>query len=109
MKGRLKTLGSRVATAPSRVGTVQPGSWRGDKQTSTQRGYGYRWQKVRAAFLAANPLCVMCEREGRITVATVVDHVIPHRGDERLMWDEANLQTLCASHHSRDKQRDEQR
>lgn len=38
----------------------------------------------------------------------VCDHVKPHRGDERLFWDEANLQTLCKPCHDRDKQREEQ-
>ena len=26
------------------------------------RGYGYRWQKARTAYLALNPLCVVCQR-----------------------------------------------
>jgi len=25
----------------------------------------------------------------------VVDHIVPHRGDETLMFNEANLQALC--------------
>lgn len=77
--------------------------------TSSQRGYGGRWQKVRAAFLKRNPLCVKCMDEGRITAGTVVDHLIPHRGDPVLMWDEDNFQTLCGPHHNRDKQREEKR
>jgi 5-methylcytosine-specific restriction enzyme A len=104
---RLTTLKPRVSTAPSRLKVAEPGSWRAGK-TSTQRGYGYRWQQARAAFLARHPLCVMCEQAGRVTAATVVDHVVPHRGDQRLMWDESNWQPLCAPHHSRDKQREEQ-
>jgi 5-methylcytosine-specific restriction protein A len=27
--------------------------------------------------------------------ATVVDHIVPHRGDPVLFWDEANWQGLC--------------
>lgn len=49
----------------------------------------------------------MCEREGRITAAKVVDHIIPHKGDQTLFWDKANWQSLCAPHHNRDKQREE--
>ena len=37
----------------------------------------------------------------RFTAATVVDHVIPHRGDSHLMWDESNWQALCKSCHDR--------
>lgn len=72
--------------------------------TAASRGYGSRWQRARAAFLAEHPLCVMCEREGRVTAATVVDHIDPHRGDMEKFWDSSQWQSLCASHHNRDKQ-----
>lgn len=84
-------------------------SWRGGKATAAARGYGYRWQKARAAFLSIpeNVLCRMCAREGRITEATVVDHIVPHKGDQVLFWDRANWQPLCAPHHNSDKQAEE--
>lgn len=44
--------------------------------------------------LAKEPLCRMCKAAGRITAATVADHIIPHRGDERLFY-EGELQSLC--------------
>jgi 5-methylcytosine-specific restriction endonuclease McrA len=47
----------------------------------------------------------MCLDAGGTTPATVVDHVVPHRGDQRLFWDERNWQPLCTRHHNRDKQR----
>jgi len=60
----------------------------------------YRWQKLTKQFLTQNRLCVRCLEEGRTTVATVSDHIIPitHGGPQ---WDTTNLQPLCASHHSR--------
>lgn len=66
-----------------------------------------QWCKARASFLAANPLCVMCDAKGRVTPATVVDHIRPHRGDYEMFWSAWNWQPLCASCHSRDKQRAE--
>ena len=67
--------------------------------------YDYRWQTARADYLRANPLCVFCERLGRVTAATVVDHKTPHRGDARLFWDRANnWQSLCTPCHSGTKQ-----
>ena len=63
-----------------------------------------RWKRRRAAFLQANPLCRMCEAQGRTTLATVVDHVKPHKGDEALFFDEENWQGLCATDHSAAKQ-----
>jgi 5-methylcytosine-specific restriction enzyme A len=71
--------------------------------TSVERGYGSRWQKARLIHLAGEPLCRLCSAEGRIEQATVVDHVIPHRGDMQLFWDETNWQSLCEFHHDRDK------
>jgi len=41
----------------------------------------------------------MCEAQGRITLATVVDHIVPHRGDRDLFFDPTNLQSLCKPHH----------
>lgn len=81
-------------------------SWRTDKRKTSERGYGWRWQKARAAFLSRpeNVLCRMCKAEGRITAATVVDHKVPHRGDEVLMWDQENWQPLCKPHHDGAKQ-----
>ncbi|MDR5009433.1 HNH endonuclease [Agrobacterium fabacearum] len=42
-------------------------------------------------------------------LSTVVDHVIPHRGDKRLFWFRGNWQSLCTPCHSSTKQRQEQR
>lgn len=75
--------------------------------SSASRGYGSKWQKARATFLAQHPLCITCKRSGKITVATVVDHITPHRGDQALFWDRKNWQPLCKPHHDRDKQREE--
>lgn len=74
-----------------------------DKQrgTATQRGYDSRWRKARKTFLSRNPLCKHCEEEGRLTPATVVDHVVPHKGDKVLFWDKDNWQPLCTRCHNR--------
>ena len=68
-------------------------------RSAASRGYSSRWNKARRAFLAAHPLCEECLKEGRYTKATVVDHIIPHRGDPKLFWDESNWQALCKRHH----------
>ena len=69
--------------------------------SAAARGYGARWQRYRLDFLRRNPLCVLCKEEGTVTAATVVDHIVDHKGDERLFWHEANHRALCASHHNR--------
>lgn len=82
-------------------------SWRAGKESSTKRGYGYKWQQARAGYLSKHPLCVYCARVGRDTQATVVDHRVPHRGDMKLFWDSANWQPLCKPCHDGQKQREE--
>jgi len=67
--------------------------------TTAQRGYGGRWQKARETFLKRDPLCAECRRNGRVTLARIVDHVIPHRNDQELFWDTSNWQPLCKRCH----------
>ena len=70
-----------------------------DRASASVRGYDGRWKKARIRFLKAHPLCVECQKQGRLVKATVVDHIVPHRGDAKLFWDEANWQSLCKSCH----------
>jgi 5-methylcytosine-specific restriction protein A len=64
------------------------------------RGYGSTWRRARAAYLNEHPLCIECESNKVLAPATEVDHIIPHRGDMVLFWDETNWQPLCKPHHS---------
>lgn len=77
------------------------------RESSSKRGYNSRWQKARDTFLRRSPLCRMCHEEGRITPALIVDHIIPHRGDQELFWDTGNWQSLCKWHHDSVKQAEE--
>lgn len=104
---RLKTLQNRVATHKPSLKVINSDSWRSTKTSSNDRGYGYKWQQARLQHLQQQPLCVYCERQGRITAASVVDHKIPHRGDMNLFWDRANWQSLCSACHSSVKQKEE--
>ena len=65
------------------------------------RGYNAEWRRARKTFLQKHPLCAECRKNGRLTPATVVDHIIPHRGDRKLFWDENNWQSLCKDCHDR--------
>lgn len=66
-----------------------------------------RWLRLRAAQLRDAPLCRLCMDAGRVTPATVCDHVEPHRGDPVRFWG-GPFQSLCASCHSGTKQAEEQ-
>jgi 5-methylcytosine-specific restriction protein A len=74
------------------------------RPSARERGYDTRWQQERAAFLGLNARCARCSG-----AATVVDHIIPHRGDMRLFWDRSNWQRLCVTCHARWKQSQEKR
>jgi 5-methylcytosine-specific restriction protein A len=69
------------------------------RPSAARRGYGRRWRKARAAFLAQHPLCAACRVQGRVVAATVVDHIVPHRGDQKLFWDETNWAPACKPCH----------
>ena len=67
--------------------------------SAAERGYDGKWRNARARFLRKHPLCIKCKEKGKLTPATVVDHIIPHRGDPVLFWDENNWQPLCRDCH----------
>jgi hypothetical protein len=67
----------------------------GNRPDARRRGYDSAWARLRAAHLAAHPACVACGRAGQH-----VDHIVTVRQDPARRLDPANLQTLCAMHHS---------
>lgn len=60
--------------------------------TSTERGYGYEWQKIRAQVLSEEPVCAVCGTDKDLTV----DHVISRHDDGT--DERSNLRTLCFFH-----------
>lgn len=71
-----------------------------ERGSAAARGYGARWRRLRAMFLARHPLCVDPElrHPGRVVVATDVDHITPKAqgGSDAF----SNLRSLCHSCHS---------
>jgi len=67
--------------------------------TAASRGYGHKWRRAREAYLLANPLCVEHLAKGSSVAATVVDHVVAHKGDRTLFWSQRNWQALCKTCH----------
>jgi 5-methylcytosine-specific restriction endonuclease McrA len=73
------------------------------RPSARERGYDSKWDAARKAYLALHPHCVRCGQP-----ANVVDHITPHKGDQKLFWRRSNWQALCASPcHNKHKQREE--
>ena len=72
-----------------------------ERGSSTQRGYGSRWQRIRNAYIARHPLCEwpLCNEP-----AIDVDHVRPQRAGGT--HERTNLQSLCRPHHAQKTQAD---
>lgn len=63
---------------------------------ASKRGYGHKWRKERARYLRDNPYCCI---DSCHALATVVDHIEPHQGDQKLFWRRSNWQPMCKHHH----------
>lgn len=96
-----------LAEVCDRCGPLKTWNWRDDKQrgTAKQRGYDQAWRNRRAHKLRIDPLCEECEREGRVTEATQVHHIVPFASTNdrlRLAWN--NLESICEACHARKSQ-----
>jgi 5-methylcytosine-specific restriction endonuclease McrA len=68
-----------------------------------------RWQALRrSVFLRDLYTCRKCGLIEPNTTLLVCDHKVPHRGNQKLFWDEGNLQALCKACHDAAKQAEEQ-
>lgn len=109
--GRLSALKGSIAALPPRLGyadDLQPDGRRTrDKVQHWRRWYKTAaWQRLRWSVLERDLFtCTMCGRIEANTALLVADHVIPHRGDERMFWDIANIACVCAQCHNSTKQR----
>ena len=65
--------------------------------TQVKRMSGWKTSQARTRLFAKAPLCVECEKAGRVRLATIRDHIVPlaEGGAE----DETNTQGLCDACH----------
>lgn len=88
-----------------------------NRPSARQRGYDGHWEKARASFLAKpeNQFCARCKERGLLNVGQlrmdgspqtnphrmhlVVNHKVPHKGDQTLFWDRKNWEVACPDHH----------
>lgn len=69
------------------------------RKSAHKRGYDSKWRIARKRFLSFHPLCASHLQNDHWVPATVVDHIVPHKGDYDLFWDEKNWQALCKKCH----------
>jgi 5-methylcytosine-specific restriction endonuclease McrA len=68
-------------------------------KTPWARWYGLaRWQRRAKLQLRISPVCAECQRQGRVEIATIADHIEDHKGNEFQFWYGA-LQSLCLRCH----------
>jgi len=73
-----------------------------------QRGYTARWDKAARHWrMNVQKVCQICIKTGVVSPAECVDHIIPHKGDQQLFWDESNWQSLCIRCHNQKSARGE--
>lgn len=65
--------------------------------SSSERGYGGSWQKIRDWKLRESPLCEACMREGRPNPAQVVHHKDENQRNNA----PENLESMCRDCHER--------
>lgn len=71
-----------------------------DSASSPDRRRGRWLLRFRDRHFAANPLCVMCERKGRVSLATQLDHIVAlTNGGQDFDKDPSQAQGLCAECH----------
>ena len=59
-----------------------------------------RWRKFRAWMLSREPLCRPSVAEGRTTLATQLDHIVPLREKPEDAFKEEGVQPICTACHA---------
>lgn len=77
------------------------------RPNARQRGYTTQWDREALRFRKIHPFCTMCLKRGVHTIATCVDHIVPHKGNRGLFWSRVNWQSLCTTCHNAKKQTEE--
>ena len=69
------------------------------QKSTTERGYGYDWQKLSRSFRKENPLCWRCLELGKTKPSEHVHHIVPITVDRTRRMDRTNLAALCSKCH----------
>jgi len=71
---------------------------RNQRDPAMKKRYNRTWKRIRDRYINEHPLCERCQKEGKLTPAEEVHHVVPlSRGGTHAA---DNLMALCTSCHS---------
>lgn len=114
---RLKAVPSRLAAPAPRVGAPPSDARAQDRERARikpwRKWYATkRWRELRLKILERAQY--VCEQTGVPLTgkspapnSPVIDHIVEHKGDSHLFWDETNLQAVSKSWHDSEKQAQE--
>jgi 5-methylcytosine-specific restriction endonuclease McrA len=97
--GKLRNLSPLVGVLKPRLARLTDDEGHSPVTEPWRKNYTLpRWRDLRLVIFTRDRFkCQMCGKVNGNMRELTCDHVEPHRGDEALFWDEANLQTLCTS------------
>ena len=105
---KLKSLPPRFKSAAPRLRVASPGVKRVRERPNWYSTS--KWQKLRLERLEFDEYT--CQQTGALLIGAypawdspAVDHVVPHKWDERLFWDFENLQSVTKQWHDAEKQK----
>lgn len=70
-----------------------------NRPNASGRGYDARWKAAAAKFKRTHPCCLGCAALNRRVATEIVDHVVPHKGDQEVFWNASMWQPSCRWHH----------
>jgi len=70
-----------------------------ERDPASNKRYGRAWKRIRDRYIKAHPLCEECQKQGKLTPAEEVHHILPLSKGGSSSAD--NLMALCHSCHAR--------
>ncbi|GLV21989.1 hypothetical protein TomMM35A_18420 [Sphingobium sp. TomMM35A] len=96
---------------PSKPPSLKPATkrkaWATTRKSKQARGYGREHERMRSIVLNEEPLCRPCQEAGRVTAATILDHITPlAEGGSK---ERENMQPICRDCHAAKTAKEAQR
>ena len=75
--------------------------WVEDRREADREIQSSRYRRFRRRMMARDEwLCRLCAKAGRVTEATILDHIVPRYAAPERVFDPGNVQALCGDCHT---------